>query len=89
MLATVRHQGYALVVDELDAGITVVGVPVMPDGSTAVAGISCAVASGFCSPDEFVQSRLPLLLDAAGTLARQISRSPALRHSLAPPDRRI
>lgn len=85
-LATVRHAGYALVVDELDVGITVIGVPVMPDGSTAVAGISCAVASGLCPPEEFVGSRLPLLRRAADTLARQISRSPALRHSLAPAD---
>ena len=83
-LVRVRHEGYALVVDELDVGITVLGVPVMPDGSTAVAGVSSAIASGLCTPEEFVASRLPLLLRAAETLARQIARSPALRDSLAP-----
>ncbi|MDQ4116991.1 MAG: helix-turn-helix domain-containing protein [Actinomycetota bacterium] len=87
LLVTVRQNGYALVVDELDVGITVIGVPVMPDGSTAVAGISCAVASGLYAPEAFVESRLPLLLGAAERLARQIARSPALRHSLAPAGR--
>ncbi|WP_285657834.1 IclR family transcriptional regulator C-terminal domain-containing protein [Actinomycetospora sp. NBRC 106375] len=84
-LRSVRSAGYALVVDELDAGITVLGVPVVPDGRTAVAGISCAIASGLCAPEAFVASRLPLLQRAAESLAGQIARSPALRHSLAPP----
>lgn len=83
-LRAVRHSGYSLVVDELDVGITVIGVPVLPDGRTAVAGISCAIPSGLCTADEFVGSRLPLLLRAADALAGQIARSPVLRHSLTP-----
>lgn len=75
-------------VGELDIGITVLGVPVAPDGQGAVAGISCAIASGLCTPEEFLESRLPLLQRAAHTLAGQIARSPALRRSLTPTDPR-
>ncbi|GAA4773454.1 IclR family transcriptional regulator C-terminal domain-containing protein [Actinomycetospora chlora] len=82
-LAEIRRDGYALVVDELDVGITVLGVPVLHDG-VALAGISCAAASGHQSPEAFRASRLPQLQEAAQILSRQLERSPALVHSLQP-----
>ena len=83
-LAAVRRDGYALVVDELDIGITVLGVPIRPNGRGAVAGISCAAATGRHTPEEFLASRLPLLRDTAEILRQQIERSPALLRSLDP-----
>jgi IclR family pca regulon transcriptional regulator len=76
-----RRDGYALVVDELDFGITVLGVPIRID-EVAIAGISCATASGREPADEFVRSRLPLLQAAAAALRQQLDRFPALVHSL-------
>lgn len=80
-LQDVRQNGYALVVDELDIGITVIGVPILVGGDP-IAGISCAAASGFQSPGEFMTTRLPLLQHAAVVLKKQLERSPALVHSL-------
>lgn len=80
-LERVRRDGYALVADELDFGITVLGVPLFNDG-VAIAGISCATTSGRQPTDEFLRSRLPLLQAAASALRRQLDRFPALVHSL-------
>jgi len=80
-LRTAREDGYALVVDELDIGITVIGYPVMKDGA-AVAGISCAIASGYMTTADFVASRLPLLEAATARLQKELDRFPALMHSL-------
>jgi len=80
-LERVRRDGYSLVADELDFGITVLGVPLFNDG-VAIAGISCATTSGRRPTDEFLRSRLPLLQAAAAALRRQLDRFPALVHSL-------
>lgn len=82
-LREARRTGYALVVDELDMGITVIGVPILI-GGLPLAGVSCAAASGTRPPEEFAATRLPLLQYAAGLLKKQIERSPALIHSLEP-----
>lgn len=81
-LERVRCDGYALVVDELDVGITVIGYPVLVDGAP-VAGISCAAASGYLPTTEFVASRLPLLAETAERLRAAFGRFPVLLHSLA------
>jgi IclR family transcriptional regulator, pca regulon regulatory protein len=80
-LGAARKDGYAVVVDELDIGITVIGYPIMKDG-VAVAGVSCAIASGYLPVTEFVESRLPLLRSAAVRLQKELERFPALLHSL-------
>jgi IclR family transcriptional regulator, pca regulon regulatory protein len=80
-LRAAREDGYALVVDELDIGITVIGYPIMKDRA-AVAGISCAIASGYLPVADFVASRLPLLEAASVRLQKELGRFPALMHSL-------
>jgi IclR family transcriptional regulator, pca regulon regulatory protein len=80
-LRTAREDGYGLAVDERDIGITVIGCPVMKDGA-AVAGISCAIASGYMTSTDFVASRIPLLEAAAACLEKELDRFPALMHSL-------
>lgn len=81
-LAEIRHDGYALAVDELDLGVTSIGVAIVADGRAA-AGLSCATLSGYVPLDEYVRSRLPALQQAATLLARELQRVPALLHSLA------
>lgn len=80
-LRDIREDGYALVVDELDLGITVIGCPIVINGA-AVAGISCATASGYLSVDEFVAQRLPILEAASARLRTELTRFPTLLHSL-------
>jgi IclR family transcriptional regulator, pca regulon regulatory protein len=78
-LRTAREDGYGLAVDERDIGITVIGCPVMKDGA-AVAGIGCAIASGYMTSTDFVASRIPLLEAAAACLEKELDRFPALMH---------
>lgn len=80
-LERVRADGYAVVVDELDVGITVIGYPILVGGAP-VAGISCAAASGYLPTEAFVASRLPLLADAGEQLRAAFARFPTLLHSL-------
>jgi IclR family pca regulon transcriptional regulator len=81
-LAEVRDQGYALLVDELDLGITALGITLMIDG-VAAGGLSCATQSGYVSPEEFVSTRLPALQQAASTLRAEVRNFPPLLHSLS------
>ncbi|MEV6900422.1 IclR family transcriptional regulator C-terminal domain-containing protein [Amycolatopsis sp. NPDC051372] len=78
-LAQARQDGYAVVVDELDVGITALGCPVF--GGSVVAGVSCSTVSGYLPVDEFVATRLPLLKELASRLGEAFERFPALLHS--------
>ena len=80
-LSQVRRDGYAVLVDELDLGVLVIGYPILIDG-IAVAAISCATTTGSVPVDDFVASRLPLLESTATVLLRELQRFPALLHSL-------
>jgi IclR family transcriptional regulator, pca regulon regulatory protein len=79
--AEVRMKGYAFLVDELDLGVTAIGVALLIDGR-AVAGVSCATRSGYTADDELINSRLPVLQQAATTLRAEIQGFPPLLHSL-------
>lgn len=80
-LKAVRDQGYSLVVDELDYGVTALGVPVFLEGR-GVAGVSCVAPTGRIHDQDFVATRLPPLQEAADRIAREVLRFPALAHSL-------
>lgn len=82
VLAQVHEQGYALVEDELDLGLTSIGVPILHRGA-AVAGLSCSAVSKSVPAAEFVASRLPRLQAAATILADQVGRNPVLLQSLS------
>lgn len=82
VLTAVRQHGYALVVDELDYGLTALGVPVLINGR-ALAGVSCVTPTGAVEETEYVQSRLPALNTTAQQIAAELKRFPALLHSLS------
>jgi IclR family transcriptional regulator, pca regulon regulatory protein len=82
VLTTARRHGYALVIDELDHGITALGVPVLISGRP-VAGVSCVTPTGAVDATEYVQSRLPSLTITAQQIAAELTRFPALLHSLS------
>jgi IclR family transcriptional regulator, pca regulon regulatory protein len=81
-LTDIRQQGYALVVDELDYGLTALGVPVLID-ARPLAGVCCVTPTGAVEEVEYVQSRLPTLHTAAQQIAAELKRFPALLHSLS------
>lgn len=82
VLTTARRHGYALVVDELDYGLTAIGVPVLIGGEP-VAGVSCVAPTGAVEETKYVRSRLPALNTAAHQIAAELKRFPALLHSLS------
>jgi len=67
-LARIRAQGYAVTSEEVDRGARAVAAPVLSSGGTLIAGLS--VAGPLFRLDE---SRLPGLIGAVQTAARQIS----------------
>jgi IclR family transcriptional regulator, pca regulon regulatory protein len=81
ILGEVRRCGYAVVVDELEYGITGIAVPVF-DGAAVVGAVGCTTPSGYLTEKELVATRLPALQTAAGRIAEELSRFPAFSHSV-------
>jgi DNA-binding IclR family transcriptional regulator len=77
----VRQRGYAVVVDELEYGITGIAVPVF-DGRTVVGAVGCVTPSGYQTQDELVATRLPAIRAAAEHIAEELRRFPAFSHSV-------
>ena len=69
LLAEVRRRGFATAVDELEAGLTAIAVPVRNAEGNVIASISASGPS-FRIPAE----RIPALATAAGRAAAEVSR---------------
>jgi IclR family pca regulon transcriptional regulator len=78
-LMSVRREGYATTVDQLDYGITALAVPVRSlDGST-IAALNSSGYTGMVTPERLVEERLPALREAASHIAHEIARFPVLQ----------
>lgn len=82
-LKTVRAQGFDSALDELDYGIVSIAVPVFGPDRAVVAAINCSTSTTRVSQDELVETRLPLLRDAAQSIEESLVHRPALAHSLS------
>jgi IclR family pca regulon transcriptional regulator len=82
VLKQVRRDGYASIQDELDYGIVSVAVPVFADGGEILAAINCSTATTRISRNEMIQTRLPLLQQAAKRIELELRRYPILAHSV-------
>ena len=79
IIAAVREDGYSTTVDQLDYGITAIGVPIRgPDGRT-VAALNSSGYSGLVSPQSLVEERLPALRAAASRIGHALTRYPVLQ----------
>jgi IclR family transcriptional regulator, pca regulon regulatory protein len=83
ILDQVRRVGYAVVVDELEYGLSSIGVPVYNGQRAAVAGVSCILPTAYGTQEEIVATRLPELRQAAEQIGRQWRYFPTLSHSLS------
>jgi IclR family pca regulon transcriptional regulator len=81
ILDEVRLRGYAVVVDELEYGITGIAVPVI-DGTTVVGAVGCVTPSGYQTEEELVATRLPAIRTAAERIAEELRRFPAFADSV-------
>jgi IclR family pca regulon transcriptional regulator len=82
-LQAIRERRYDSALDELDYGIVSVAVPLFDVAGQVVGAINCSTSTTRISQDELVRTRLPLLADAAGTIASELRRFPQLARSLS------
>ncbi len=81
-LQAVRRAGFESAQDELDYGIVSVAVPVFDREGGIVAAINCSTSTTRVSREELIETRVPLLHDAARQIESALQRWPYLLHSL-------
>lgn len=84
IILAVRADGYSTTVDQLDYGITALGVAIRgPDGRT-VAALNSSGYTGMVTPEKLIEARLPTLLAAASRIGNAITRYPILQSVMGP-----
>jgi IclR family pca regulon transcriptional regulator len=83
-LQHVRERGFDSALDELDYGIVSVSVPIFDIDGTALAAINCSTSTTRMAQSDLINTRVPLLQDAAKKIQASVRRWPALAKSLAP-----
>ena len=73
-LARVRRQGWALVDQELEAGLRSIGAPLRDGHGRALAAINVSTHAGRVSLDAIRKDFLPALLDTAGQISERLAR---------------
>ena len=81
-LETVRIQGYATTVDQLDYGITALAVPIRNADGRTIAALNTSGYTGKVTPEGLIVERLPTLREAASHIAHEINRYPVLQSVL-------
>lgn len=81
-LKSIREQGYASSLNELDYGVVSTAVPVFDESGHVLAAINCSTGSSRIAQEEMVRTRLPLLREAARDIQFSLSKWPILRHAL-------
>lgn len=82
-LEDIRMRGYDSALDELDFGIVSVAVPIFDSNRQAIAAINCSTSTTRISQDMLIETRLPLLRDAAARIEQGFKSWPSLLHALA------
>lgn len=77
-ILSVRQQGYATTVDQLDYGITALAVPIINEDGRTIAAVNSSGYSGMLSPEALVAERLGELRAVAKSIALQLTRFPTL-----------
>ena len=75
---TAKRNGYAVVQNEMDSGITSIAVPIMQPDGRVFAAINCASAGQSLSPSALAESRLPALKAARERIEAQLELYPLL-----------
>lgn len=78
VIARVRHQQYAVTVDQLDYGITALSVPIRARDGHTVAALNTSGYSGTVSAEILVEERLLPLRQAAARITQTFQRYPVL-----------
>lgn len=82
-LREVRELAFASIQDELDYGIVSVAVPVHAQDGRILAAINCSTATTRITQREMVDTRVPVLREAAERIEQELRRHPVLVHSVS------
>ena len=82
-LEQVRKRGYAVADEEYDVGIRAVGVPVLDSNGHPAAAI-CVSAPAYRTPKEKLETLVPVLREAAGTIGVQLTRATVSQDRIGP-----
>lgn len=82
ILKKVKKDGYASVQDELDYGIVSVSVPIFNERNEVFAAINCSTSTSRIKQNAMIESRLPVLREAAKNIEMELRRYPILAHSV-------
>ena len=83
ILTKVREERFAAIEDELDYGVVSVAVPIFNSDNQVVAAVNCSTSTARTDKVEMIESRLPILREAARTIEIELRRYPMLAHSMA------
>lgn len=82
-LSSIRQKGFGSSLDELDYGIVSVSTPVFDRDGRIACAINCSTSTTRVTLDELVETRVPLLRQAAGRIEAALSQFPYVSYSLA------
>jgi IclR family pca regulon transcriptional regulator len=82
ILGSTRENGYATTQDELDYGIVSVAVPIFNTSNEILAAVNCSTSTARANKSDMMQTRLPVLKEAARSIEIELRRYPMLAHSL-------
>lgn len=82
LLKQCKRAGFASVQDQLDYGIVSVAVPIFGSNGEILAAINCSTATTRINQEEMVETRLPLLRQAATEIEAELRQYPVLVHSI-------
>ena len=71
-LARVRQQGYAIVDQELEQGVRSAAAPVKDSNGRVIAALALSTSTAEVSAERLHEHHLPVLLDAAGEISREL-----------------
>jgi IclR family transcriptional regulator, pca regulon regulatory protein len=83
ILGKVREERFAAIEDELDYGVVSVAVPIFNADNEVIAAVNCSTSTARTDKTEMIESRLPILREAARTIEIELRRYPMLAHSMA------
>lgn len=83
ILARVREERCAAVQDELDYGIVSVAVPIFGTENQIIAAVNCSTYTARATKADMMETRVPVLREAARSIEVELRRYPMLAHSMA------
>jgi IclR family pca regulon transcriptional regulator len=72
-LKSIRAQGYAIVVDELEYGVSSIATPILDSNNSALAAINVVLYGHRYSEQTMRRRFLPLLRRAAGSISGKVN----------------